>query len=117
MNFNRILTNLLLPIQEGETDVRKIPVPANRYTPLKSAWSKLVQPVVEHLKLQMRFNLKSRNVEIRVRHCRFVSSFSLLTMSDRSSSHDSMVLDLSLSLSVISAKSGNRRHWSTPKRS
>lgn len=53
------------PRWEGETDVRKIPVPANRYTPLKSAWSKLVQPVVEHLKLQMRFNLKSRNVEIR----------------------------------------------------
>ncbi|GAU87173.1 hypothetical protein RvY_00064 [Ramazzottius varieornatus] len=53
------------PRWEGETDVRKIPVPANRYTPLKNAWPQLVQPVVEHLKLQMRFNLKTRNVEIR----------------------------------------------------
>ncbi|XP_055345549.1 RNA-binding protein pno1-like [Paramacrobiotus metropolitanus] len=50
---------------EGETDVRKVPVPAHRYTPLKDSWTKLIQPVVEHLHLQMRFNLKTRNVEIR----------------------------------------------------
>lgn len=46
-------------------DVRKIPVPAHRYTPLKENWMKIFTPVVEHLKLQIRFNLKTRNVEIR----------------------------------------------------
>ena len=46
--------------------MRKVPVPAHRYTPLKEHWMKLFTPVVEHLKLQIRFNLSTRNVEIRV---------------------------------------------------
>lgn len=46
--------------------MRKIPVPANRYTPLKENWMKIFTPVVEHLQLQIRFNLKTRNVEIKV---------------------------------------------------
>ncbi|XP_071476217.1 RNA-binding protein pno1-like [Diadema antillarum] len=50
---------------EGNTEVRKIPVPANRYTPLKENWMKIFTPVVEHLKLQIRFNLKTRQVELR----------------------------------------------------
>ena len=48
-----------------ETDVRKISVPSHRYTPLKDSWMKIFTPVVEHLKLQIRFNLKTRNVEIK----------------------------------------------------
>lgn len=44
---------------------RKIPVPAHRYTPLKENWMKIFTPLVEHLQLQIRFNLKTRNVEIR----------------------------------------------------
>ncbi|XP_022198877.1 RNA-binding protein pno1 [Nilaparvata lugens] len=46
-------------------EMRKVPVPSHRYTPLKENWMKIFSPVVEHLKLQIRFNLKSRNVEIR----------------------------------------------------
>ena len=53
-------------LQEGSTEVRKIPVPANRYTPLKESWMKIFTPIVEHLKLQIRFNLKTRHVELRV---------------------------------------------------
>ncbi|CAK8685119.1 unnamed protein product [Clavelina lepadiformis] len=44
--------------------IRRIPVPANRYTPLKENWMKIFTPIVEHLKLQVRFNLKTRNVEL-----------------------------------------------------
>ncbi|XP_028398478.1 RNA-binding protein pno1-like [Dendronephthya gigantea] len=44
---------------------RKVPVPPNRYTPLKDNWMKIFEPVVEHLHLQIRFNLGSRNVEIK----------------------------------------------------
>jgi len=47
------------------SEVRKIPVPSNRYTPLKENWLKIFEPIVEHLKLQVRFNLKTRQVEIR----------------------------------------------------
>lgn len=46
-------------------EVRKIVVPSHRYTPLRENWVKIVSPVVEHLKLQIRFNLKSRCVELR----------------------------------------------------
>ncbi|XP_020285266.1 RNA-binding protein pno1 isoform X2 [Pseudomyrmex gracilis] len=50
-------------VQGGE--FRKVPVPAHRYSPLKENWMKIFTPIVEYLKLQVRFNLKSRNVEIR----------------------------------------------------
>merc|ERR1712168_638767 len=49
----------------GKTELRKVPVPANRYTPLKDNWMKIFTPIVEHLHLQIRFNLKTRNVEIK----------------------------------------------------
>uniref|UniRef100_A0A8C8UI01 RNA-binding protein PNO1 n=1 Tax=Peromyscus maniculatus bairdii TaxID=230844 RepID=A0A8C8UI01_PERMB len=48
----------------GKEETRKIPVPGNRYTPLKENWMKVFTPIVEHLGLQIHFNLKSRNVEI-----------------------------------------------------
>lgn len=54
-------------LQTEKEETRRIPVPANRYTPLKENWMKIFTPIVEHLGLQIRFNLKSRNVEIRVR--------------------------------------------------
>ncbi|KAG5891664.1 hypothetical protein JTB14_020082 [Gonioctena quinquepunctata] len=50
---------------ESKDDMRKIPVPAHRYSPLKENWLKIFTPVVEHLQLQIRFNLKTRNVEIK----------------------------------------------------
>ncbi|XP_050671393.1 RNA-binding protein pno1 [Leptidea sinapis] len=51
---------------ESKVNMRKVPVPAHRYTPLKESWLKIFTPIVEHLLLQVRFNTKSRNVEIRV---------------------------------------------------
>ena len=44
---------------------RFLAVPNNRYTPLKQSWEKIYSPIVEHLKLQVRFNLQTRNVEIK----------------------------------------------------
>ena len=35
------------------SEVRKIPVPSHRYTPLKENWMKIFEPIVEHLKLQV----------------------------------------------------------------
>ncbi|KAL0601156.1 RNA-binding protein PNO1 [Plecturocebus cupreus] len=61
----------------GKEETRKISVPANRYTPLKEDWMKIFTPVVEHLRLQLRFNLKSRNVEIRT--CKETKDVSALT--------------------------------------
>lgn len=58
--------------------MRKVPVPANRYTPLKENWMKIFTPIVEHLQLQIRFNLKTRNVEIKVSAALCIVTFLLL---------------------------------------
>lgn len=50
---------------ENGVEIRKISVPAHRYSPLKENWMKLFTPIVEHLHLQIRFNLKNRQVELR----------------------------------------------------
>lgn len=50
---------------DSAVEIRKIAVPAHRYSPLKENWMKLFTPIVEHLHLQIRFNLKNRQVEIR----------------------------------------------------
>ncbi|XP_046885173.1 RNA-binding protein PNO1 [Hypomesus transpacificus] len=49
----------------GIDEMRKVAVPAHRYTPLKENWLKIFTPIVENLQLQVRFNLKTRNVEIK----------------------------------------------------
>ena len=44
---------------------RKVPIPPHRMSPLKLSWPKIYPPVVEHLKLQVRMNIRSRAVELR----------------------------------------------------
>ncbi|TKA68621.1 Pre-rRNA-processing protein PNO1 [Cryomyces minteri] len=44
---------------------RKVPIPPHRMTPLKTSWPKIYPPLVEHLKLQVRMNIRSRAVELR----------------------------------------------------
>ena len=47
-------------------EYRSIPVPPHRFSPLREHWMKIFTPVVDHLKLQIRLNLKSKAVEIKV---------------------------------------------------
>jgi len=44
---------------------RKVPIPPHRMSPLKANWPKIYPPLVEHLKLQVRMNIKSKAVELR----------------------------------------------------
>ncbi|KAK9455254.1 Pre-rRNA-processing protein PNO1 [Dipodascopsis uninucleata] len=44
---------------------RKVPVPPHRMSPLRTAWLKIYPPLVEHLKLQVRMNLRTKSVELR----------------------------------------------------
>ncbi|RDW77326.1 eukaryotic type KH-domain-containing protein [Coleophoma cylindrospora] len=44
---------------------RKVPIPPHRMTPLKASWPKIYPPLVEHLKLQVRMNIKNKAVELR----------------------------------------------------
>lgn len=41
-------------------------VPPHRYTPLKDNWEGIIQPLVDHMKLQVRMNTKTRCVELKV---------------------------------------------------
>ena len=47
------------------SETRKVPIPPHRMTPLKKSWPQIYPPLVEHLKLQVRMNIKSRAVELR----------------------------------------------------
>jgi len=50
-----------LPHRESRT----IPIPPHRFTPLRQSWPKLYSPLVEHLKLQVRVNVKRKAVDLR----------------------------------------------------
>jgi len=51
--------------EKPTVEMRKVPVPPHRYGQLKENWVKIITPIVKQLGLQVRFNLKSRNIEIR----------------------------------------------------
>ena len=65
-NRNLFYILIVYTIQEGKSEYRRVAVPPHRYTPLKENWMKIFNPIVEHLKLQMRLNLKTRHVELKV---------------------------------------------------
>lgn len=60
---------LFTPIKNADmvhrVQTRKVPVPPHRMSPLKTTWTKIYPPLVEHLKLQVRMNVKSKAVELR----------------------------------------------------
>ncbi|XP_077093781.1 RNA-binding protein PNO1 [Siphateles boraxobius] len=64
-------------LKGGVDEMRKVSVPAHRYTPLKENWMKIYTPIVENLRLQVRFNLRTRNVEIKT--CKETEDISSLT--------------------------------------
>lgn len=57
-----------LEMAGGQSELRKIPVPQYRLTPLRNAWENIYTPLVTHMKLQVRFNTKTRNVELKTSH-------------------------------------------------
>ncbi|KAF5094403.1 hypothetical protein D0Z00_003553 [Geotrichum galactomycetum] len=44
---------------------RNIPIPPHRFTPLKASWAKIYQPLVEHLHLQVRMDVRNKKIQIR----------------------------------------------------
>ncbi|RKF62153.1 Pre-rRNA-processing protein PNO1 [Erysiphe neolycopersici] len=50
---------------QPRVEVRKVAIPPHRMTPLKAVWPKIYPPLVEHLKLQVRMNIKNKAVELR----------------------------------------------------
>lgn len=56
--------------------LRKVPIPPHRMTPLKNEWHKIYTPLVEMAKLQVRMNVKRKTVEIKVSMAVVCLSFS-----------------------------------------
>eukprot|EP00045_Choanoeca_perplexa_P014114 m.164150 g.164150 ORF g.164150 m.164150 type:complete len:225 (-) comp16571_c0_seq1:3565-4239(-) len=52
-------------LSDGSPQFRRVPVPPHRYTPLKENWMKIYEPVVTHMKLLIRMNVKTRQVELK----------------------------------------------------
>ena len=52
----------------GSNEYRRIRVPPHRLTPLRAEWAIIMQPMVEHLMLQIRYNPKMRAVELKTRY-------------------------------------------------
>lgn len=50
-----------------KSEIRRVPVPPHRMTPLKKDWVNIFGPLTEILGLQVRMNVQRRCVEIRVR--------------------------------------------------
>jgi len=44
----------------GRPQFRKVPVPQHRFAPLKRCWMEIYTPVYEHMKIDIRMNLKVR---------------------------------------------------------
>ena len=55
----------LKTVQSTETGYMRVRVPLHRFTPLKTNWEDIYRPIVEHMKLQIRFNPKMKCVELR----------------------------------------------------
>ena len=51
--------------EEARGEVRSVRVPAHRLTPLKEQWEALIAPLVSHMALLVRMNVKTRCVELK----------------------------------------------------
>lgn len=51
--------------REVRFEQRNIAIPPHRFTPLKATWAKIYQPLVEHLHLQVRMDVRGKRVQIR----------------------------------------------------
>jgi RNA-binding protein PNO1 len=60
----------------SSSEVRRIPIPPHRMTPLKRDWINIFSPLTEMCGLQVRMNVPRRQVEIKV--CSFVRLISFV---------------------------------------
>lgn len=53
-------------LQAQDEEMRKVPVPPHRFSPLRKQWMQLYEPVVRHLKLQIRMHIPTKSVQLKV---------------------------------------------------
>lgn len=55
-------------MSEGKVQFRRVNVPRHRLSPLKKNWMEIYTPIYEHMKIDIRMNLKLKSVELKTRH-------------------------------------------------
>jgi len=55
-----------MDMKKLKNQVRRVIVPKHRLSPLKANWMEIVTPLVQHMKLQVRMNLRKKAIEIRM---------------------------------------------------
>lgn len=50
---------------KNQSEYRRVRCPQHRYSPLRESWEQIITPLVEFLGLQVRFNTRSRSVEMK----------------------------------------------------
>lgn len=63
--YHSLINFYSVKLKGGKFEYRRIRCPPNRFTPLRNQWEQLITPVVQFLKLQIRFNPKTRSVELK----------------------------------------------------
>lgn len=63
----------------GVEQYARVNVPPNRYTPLKNQWMDIYNPIVQHMKLNIRFDPKKRAIELKT--CELTESAAALQKS------------------------------------
>lgn len=53
-------------LQKQGRQMRKVPVPPHRLSPLRKHWMEIYEPVVRHLKLQIRMHVQSKSVQLKI---------------------------------------------------
>ncbi len=48
-----------------KVELKRVPVPPHRMTPLRNNWNVIVKTLVEQIKLQVKMNIKKKCVEIK----------------------------------------------------
>jgi len=54
-----------MEMKGGQVEMQSIYVPSNRRKPLQDNWKDIYSPLVEHMKLQVRFNVRKKCVEMK----------------------------------------------------
>lgn len=54
-------------VLDRKDEFRRVTIPPHRITPLKKEWASIYTPLVEMVGLQVRFNMKRKCVELKVR--------------------------------------------------
>ena len=65
--------NRLLAVNVSPSQPVQVNVPQHRLTPLKHSWMSLYTPVTEHMKLDMRMNLKAKKARLILQQFRHLS--------------------------------------------